>query len=131
MARINWKYDKGTTIFSGLKAAMDKKGGTINYSANGVYADSTSKVDAAIVVVGEDPYAESNGDRSASQLKLPASDISTIKQIENSHPDTPIILVLTTGRPIAIADYVMIVILKELSMLGFQVVKVMELPMYY
>ena len=97
---------KGTTIFSGLKAAMDKKGGTINYSANGVYADSTSKVDAAIVVVGEDPYAESNGDRSASQLKLPASDISTIKQIENSHPDTPIILVLTTGRPIAIADYV-------------------------
>ena len=85
---------------------MDKKGGTINYSANGVYADSTSKVDAAIVVVGEDPYAESNGDRSASQLKLPASDISTIKQIENSHPDTPIILVLTTGRPIAIADYV-------------------------
>lgn len=97
---------KGTTIFSGLKAAMDKKGGTINYSANGVYTDSTSKVDAAIVVVGEDPYAESNGDRSASQLKLPASDISTIKQIENSHPDTPIILVLTTGRPIAIADYV-------------------------
>lgn len=39
---------KGTTIFSGLKAAMDKKGGTINYSANGVYADSTSKVDAQL-----------------------------------------------------------------------------------
>ena len=97
---------KGTTIFSGLKAAMDKKGGTVNYSANGVFTDSDKKVDAAIVVVGEDPYAESSGDRSAGQLKLPASDISTIKQIENSHPDTPIILVLTTGRPIAIADYV-------------------------
>lgn len=97
---------KGTTIFSGLKAAMDKKGGTVNYSANGVFTDSDKKVDAAIVVVGENPYAESSGDRSAGQLKLPASDISTIKQIENSHPDTPIILVLTTGRPIAIADYV-------------------------
>lgn len=96
----------GTTIFSGLKAAMDKKGGTISYNANGVFTNSDNKVDAAIVVVGEDPYAESNGDRSAGQLKLPANDISTIKRIENSHPDLPIILVLTTGRPIAMADYV-------------------------
>lgn len=96
----------GTTIFSGLKAAMDKKGGTINYSANGVFTNSNNDIDAAIVVVGEDPYAESNGDRSAGQLKLPANDISTIKRIKNSHPDLPIILVLTTGRPIAIADYV-------------------------
>ena len=45
---------KGTTIFSGLKAAMDKKGGTVNYSANGVFTDSDKKVDAAIVVVGEE-----------------------------------------------------------------------------
>ncbi len=109
---------------------MDKKGRTINYSANGVSADSTSKVDAAIVVVGEDPYAESNGDRSASQLKLPASDISTIEQIEN-HPDTPIILVLTTGRPIAIADYVNDSHIKGIVNASLQVVKVMELPMYY
>ena len=28
----------GTTIFSGLKAAMDKKGGTISYNANGVFS---------------------------------------------------------------------------------------------
>ena len=34
---------KGTTIFSGLKAAMDKKGGTVNYSANGVFTDSDKK----------------------------------------------------------------------------------------
>lgn len=97
----------GTTIFSGLKAAMDAKGGTINFSANGVFTNSDNQVDAAIVVVGEEPYAESNGDRSEGQLKLPANDISVIERIKNSHPDLPIILLLETGRPIAISDYVL------------------------
>lgn len=96
----------GTTIFSALKAVMDAKGKTINYSANGFFTNSNSEIDAAIVVVGEDPYAESNGDRSAGQLKLPADDIGTINRIKSDHPDLPIILVLETGRPIALADYV-------------------------
>lgn len=97
---------EGTTIFSGIKAAMEAKGGIANYSANGVFTDSNQDIDAAIVIVGEDPYAESSGDRSAGELKLPANDINTINNIKNAHPDLPIVLVLVTGRPIAIADYV-------------------------
>lgn len=97
---------QGTTIFSGLKAAMEAKGGVANYSANGVFTNSDKAVDAAVVVVGENPYAESDGDREAAQLKLSATDANTIKNIKNAHPDLPIVLVLTTGRPIALADYV-------------------------
>lgn len=94
---------KGTTIYSGLREVAQNDQ-IIDYAANGYFSDDD--YEAAIVVVGERPYAESNGDRVARDLSLPSSDIETIERIHKNHPDLPIIAVLTTGRPITIADQV-------------------------
>lgn len=91
----------GTTILEGLKEVA-KNDVTIDYSANGYFTESD--YEAAIVVVGETPYAEYAGDRGASELKLSKQDIQTINRIKNDHPDLPMIAVLTTGRPITIAE---------------------------
>lgn len=93
----------GTTIFSGLKEVANKNA-TIDYSANGYF--SNDDYQAAIVVCGDKPYAEYAGDRSASELRLSATDINTINRIKKDHPDLPIIAVLTSGRPITIADQI-------------------------
>ena len=105
---ISWqgskgKITKGTTIYSGLRelAGKDK---TIDYNANGYFEEDD--YEAAIVVVGERPYAESNGDRSARDLTIDADDIKAINRIKQQHPDLPIIAVLVTGRPITIVDQV-------------------------
>lgn len=95
---------EGTTIYQGIKEAVNANGGNVYYSATG-YIEKD--IDAAIVVVGETPYAESNGDASASSLKLSDSDLATIEAIKEDHPDTPIILMLVTGRPLTIADQVL------------------------
>lgn len=92
---------KGTTIFSGLREVAG--GNTeINYNANGYFADTDYQ--AAIVVVGETPYAEYAGDRGANELRLSSQDIQTINRIKKDHPDLPIVAVLTTGRPITILE---------------------------
>jgi len=104
---ISWQgstgaITEGTTILQGLKETASA-GTVIDYSANGYFSEDYQ---AAIVVVGETPYAEYAGDRSASELKLSDSDIQTIDRIKRDHPELPIILVLVTGRPITIANQV-------------------------
>ncbi|MGN1276313.1 MAG: glycoside hydrolase family 3 C-terminal domain-containing protein, partial [Floccifex sp.] len=95
---------EGTTIFEGIQNALKKKNGNAIYAANGYF--DNDDVEAAIVVAGETPYAESNGDSTAGNLKLKSSDLNTIQTIKEDHPDLPIILILVTGRPLTIADQV-------------------------
>ncbi len=104
---ISWQgsvgdITEGTTIYEGLKEVGTGK--TIDYAANGYFDDEG--YEAAIVVVGEDPYAESFGDKSASALKLDSSDVALINSIEKDHPELPIVLLVVAGRPITIADQV-------------------------
>ncbi len=98
------KVTTGTTIYEGIKeiAGETKE---ISYNARGKIGEG---YDAAVVVVGEEPYAESNGDRTEEGLVLPKTDVNVIKTAIASAKatNTPIILVMTTGRPLAIADYV-------------------------
>lgn len=105
---ISWQgssgsITEGTTIYQGIKENLVAKGGNAYYAANGYFEQD---VEAAIVVVGEKPYAESNGDSSAGNLKISSSDLNVIKTIQQDHPDLPIVLVLVTGRPLTIADQV-------------------------
>lgn len=97
------KTTDGTTIYVAIKNALEKKGGTAKFKENGYF---DGEADVAVVVVGETPYAESNGDSSASQLKLSKDDTNVINTIKEDHPDLPIVLVLVTGRPLTIADQV-------------------------
>lgn len=105
---ISWQgakgdITKGTTIYDGLKevAGKDK---TIDYSEDGHFEDG--KYDVALLVMGEEPYAEYAGDRTSSELQLSLNDQNLIKKIKKEHPELPIVAVLTTGRPINIANFV-------------------------
>ncbi len=94
----------GTSILEGLQeaAAENQK---ITYSARGTVSEET---DVVIVVVGEEPYAETNGDRTANKLTLSDEDKYVIQHIaetmEVQQKDIPVILVLLSGRPITIAE---------------------------
>lgn len=57
----NEKYFPGaTSIWAGLKSAAEAAGGSATLSADGSF---TAKPDVAVVVFGEEPYAEFEGDR--------------------------------------------------------------------
>ncbi|MEO9971233.1 MAG: glycoside hydrolase family 3 N-terminal domain-containing protein [Hyphomonadaceae bacterium] len=55
----NVDFPNGESIFGGLRDAVERVGGTAELSLDGSYA---TKPDVAIVVFGEDPYAEFQGD---------------------------------------------------------------------
>jgi beta-glucosidase len=56
----NADFPGATSIYGGIKAAVTAAGGSVQLNTDGRYAD---KPDAAIVVFGEGPYAEFQGDR--------------------------------------------------------------------
>lgn len=106
---ISWQgsmgeITEGTTILEGIKeVAGDTK--QITYSARGTV---TAETEAVIVVVGEEPYAETNGDRTTKKLVLPDEDKYVLQHIketmEANQKDIPVILVLLSGRPVTIAE---------------------------
>jgi len=65
------------------------------YSPDG---SNVSKADAAIVVVGEVPYAEFMGDRAS--LNLPDEDLAAIERVKRA--GIPTIVLMFSGRPIII-----------------------------
>jgi beta-glucosidase len=80
----------GTTILKAMeKAAI---GGKVEF-APGVRGASTA--DAIVVVVGEEPYAETSGDRK--ELGLSRDDLSLIKSAQAT--GKKVVVVLITGRP--------------------------------
>jgi beta-glucosidase len=82
----------GTTILEGIEQAVSSKT-KVTFAPNGGGAGGA---DAAIVVVGEMPYAEGVGDRS--DLSLSAEDLAIVESISTT--GTPIVLVVISGRPI-------------------------------
>ncbi|MGD0384167.1 MAG: glycoside hydrolase family 3 N-terminal domain-containing protein [Thermoguttaceae bacterium] len=81
----------GTTILAAIRQAI-APGTEVIFSAVGENAQGT---DAAIVVVGESPYAEGNGDRK--DLSLAKKDIDLVKKVKQS--GVPVITILLSGRP--------------------------------
>lgn len=108
---ISWQGGKGditggTTLLTALQNAADGK--NIVYSEDGKVSADT---DAVIVAVGEDPYAETQGDSSFSDLTVTNEDKKMLGNLKASlaaagKEDIPVIAVLFTGRPVTIADYV-------------------------
>ncbi len=101
---LNWQgtgnandaFETGETIFSGIKQAISTQGGTATYSADGSFSE---KPDAAIVVFGEQPYAEYRGDRS--DLVFEFSDGENLKTIQSLKAQgIPVVSVFLTGRPL-------------------------------
>ena len=92
---------KGTTILEGIRAAADGKT-TVTYAADG---KTTGKVegafDAVIAVIGESPYAETEGDRSGA-VTLRQRDRDVLKEVYRYK--CPVIVIMVSGRPMAIGD---------------------------
>ena len=84
----------GTNILQGIQSIST---GSVTFSVNG---SGAAGHDVAIVVVGEEPYAEGYGDDS--DLHLLSTDITTINTVRNS--GTPYVIVLVSGRPMIITD---------------------------
>jgi beta-glucosidase len=98
---ISWQGSSGsittgTTILQAIKKAVSTST-TVTYSHDG---NGAAGYDAAIVVIGETPYAEGNGDRS--DLSISAADYQTLVNVKNANIPTAVILV--SGRPMILSN---------------------------
>jgi beta-glucosidase len=87
----------GTTILAGIRQAAP--GAAVSFSPDGVGAGA-GKADVAIAVVGEDPYAETRGDRQ--DLALSAEDRAIITAARQT--GGRVILVILSGRPLILGS---------------------------
>jgi beta-glucosidase len=102
---VDWQGDRnsnrdfpgGTSIFGGIEAAVTAAGGSATLSRDGQF---TEKPDAAIVVFGEGPYAEFEGDRE--NLKFApnddAHDLELLRRLRAA--GVPTVAVFLSGRPL-------------------------------
>ncbi len=89
----NSLFPNADTILDGIKTAVEKTGGSIEYSADGTYS---KKPDAAIVVFGEKPYAEFQGDVET----LLFEDAKALEQLQKFNSNgIPTVSIFTSGRP--------------------------------
>jgi len=87
----------GTTILQGLR--QEAPGVQFEYQADGNFT-SPEAAQYSLVVIGEQPYAEGQGDRVS--LELPKQDIELIRKMKGyGHP---VVLVLISGRPLILSQ---------------------------
>jgi beta-glucosidase len=92
----NANFPGATSIWSGIDAAVKANGGRATLSPDGRF---TTKPDVAIVVFGETPYAEFQGDIPTLQLKPEQqAPIETMRRLKAA--GVPVVAVMLTGRPL-------------------------------
>ena len=88
-------FPNGETIAEGLRAAAQGAGGSVELSADGRYA---TKPDVAIVVFGEDPYAEFQGDRADVGFDDTGDHLTLLRRLKAA--GIPTVSVFLSGRPL-------------------------------
>jgi beta-glucosidase len=91
--------DGATSIIDGIRHTIGKEN-VIDGGSSGFNGDA----DVAIIVVGETPYAESFGDRTAEQLVLTEDHQQLIKTYHDA--GVKVITVLISGRPLLVGDQI-------------------------
>ena len=92
----NADFPGATSIWSGIAAAVKAGGGTAALSPDGGYE---TRPDAAVVVFGENPYAEFQGDQADVALHAGAQQsLALLKQLKAA--GIPTVAVLISGRPL-------------------------------
>ncbi len=95
-------FPHATSIWQGIAAEVRAAGGTATLAADGTFA---AKPDAAIVVFGENPYAEFQGDKSDVAFDDPAPDtLATMKRLKAA--GVPVVAVFLSGRPLWVNAYI-------------------------
>jgi beta-glucosidase len=86
----------GQTIYAGIADAVKTAGGTATLARDGAF---TAKPDVAIVVYGEDPYAEFQGDVPTLDYQpAGATDLALLKKLKAA--GIPVVSVFLSGRPL-------------------------------
>lgn len=95
-------YTGATSIAGGLRAAVTSAGGTVEVSQNGEFS---AQPDVAIVVFGEDPYAEGQGD--INTLEYSTGNTVTLALMERlKAQNIPVVAVFLSGRPLWVTPYI-------------------------
>ena len=93
----NADFPGATSIWGGLKTAIEAAGGTATLSADGKVVGP--KPDVAVVVFGEQPYAEMVGD--ISTLEFQPGDKQALAQLKALKAEgIPVVSVFISGRPL-------------------------------
>ncbi len=87
-------FPGATSIWEGIRHAVAAGGGTAVLSVDGRWEE---KPDVAIVVYGEDPYAEFEGDRQTLDYE-PAEDLELLRRLRGE--GIPVVSVFLSGRPL-------------------------------
>jgi len=91
----NADFPGGTSIYAGIAAAMKAAGGTATLSRDGSF---TAKPDVAVVVFGEQPYAEMRGD--VRTLEFQPGDKQALALLRKfKTAGIPVVSVFLSGRP--------------------------------
>jgi len=92
----NSAFPNGQSIWGGIAAAVKAAGGTATLAPDGRF---TRKPDAAIVVFGEQPYAEFRGDRPNLEFSPDdKSDLALLRRLKAQ--GIPVVAVFLSGRPL-------------------------------
>ena len=92
----NSHFPGATSLWGGLQEAVTSAGGLAELSPDGSF---TAKPDAAVVIFGEKPYAEFQGDRASLQLDPElAAPYETMRKLKEQ--GIPVVAVMITGRPL-------------------------------
>ncbi|MDK1286337.1 glycoside hydrolase family 3 protein [Pseudoalteromonas umbrosa] len=93
----NADFPGGTSIYEGIKHQVLKAGGEITLSLDGSF-DKDNKPDVAIVVFGEEPYAEGQGDRPHLAYQYGThKDLMLLKSLKAQ--GIPVVSLFISGRP--------------------------------
>ena len=92
----NANFPNGTSIWKGIRQTAEAAGGQAELSATGAFK---RRPDVAIVVFGEDPYAEMLGDRKVLGLSVTQSaQLGILKRLHEQ--GIPVVSILLSGRPL-------------------------------
>lgn len=92
----NKDFPGGTSIYDGFADAVASAGGTLTLSVDGHYK---TKPDVAVVVFGEEPYAEGVGDiTSLSYQKALKTDLALLERLKSE--GIPVVSIFISGRPL-------------------------------
>ena len=93
-------FPNATSIWRGLDAAAKAAGGRASLSPDGSFQ---SRPDAAIVVFGETPYAEFQGDKTNVAFDDTADTLATMKRLKAA--GIPVVAIFLSGRPLWVNPY--------------------------
>ena len=96
----NSQFPGATSLWRGIEQAVETSGGSAELSPNGEYEQ---RPDVAIVVFGETPYAEFQGDIASLQLRPELRrPIETMRRLKAE--GIPTVAVMITGRPLYVNE---------------------------